>query len=109
MTENEVVKLICSDKWYMEYTIYDSVKELIPEGEVDWIVFHENGIHEYTDLGVYVKGTWTYNHEKKAIITDDDGGIVEHYITKLSETVLEVKQKDINGFWIMAFNKIERK
>ena len=109
MTESEVRKLICSDKWYMEYTIYDGEKEFIPKGEVDWVVFHENGEHEYTDLEVYVKGIWTYNHEKKIIITDDDGGIVEHYITILSETELEVKQKDINGFWIMAFNKVEIK
>ena len=108
-SESEVLSILCSGKWYMEYTILNGEKELVPNGEVDWIIFYENGVHFYTDLGVYLKGTWKYDHDKKAIITDDDAGTVEHFITKLSKTVLEVKEEYNGGSWIMAFNKVERK
>ena len=85
LNEDETLTLISSEKWYLAYVIFDGEKEIDSEN-TDWVHFHRNGVHEYTDEGDYEKGKWSYNHNTYTLTTNDLDGVIEYKIISLSKT-----------------------
>lgn len=89
--------LLCSGKWYMQYTKSGEIKQSIP-GDLEgnpWMVFHKDGNYNADGNAKKEKGLWEFSKNKDSLLLNIDLTInVAFRINKLNAKELELFFED---------------
>ncbi|MGB0524478.1 MAG: lipocalin family protein [Flammeovirgaceae bacterium] len=96
LSEDEIVKLLCSGKWHLSYMEMDGQHLDFPAHEVkaNWTQFNADGTHNSEEMGEAYSGTWVYDHATKTLTTNDKDGKLDLIILKISEGEIQFSMMD---------------